>query len=230
MTVEETITDAFERALTEFQEDARFGLLLSGSMNRDAMVGFSRRFIVTHLNSVQLLAFLYSVSPRNIAALVRENLLEEMGLEQEGGVAHPDLLVTLARGLGCSDADIAALHTAADQLHQSFVAQPLDYHSLRTLGLSLLLETVAFETLLSRISDPIAHALVNYYGLSTAAVEWFTLHGEVDIKHAEEGREVLRGYIASYAFTETEVTDIVRRTFADNVFLHYYFPDSTTDD
>ncbi len=229
MTVEETITDAFEQALAGFQADARFQLLLSGGMSRGALSGFCRRFIITHLNSVQLLAFLYSVSPRNIAALVRENLLEEMGLEQ-GGEAHPELLVTLARGLGYSDADIAALHTAADQLHRSFVAQPLDYNSLRTLGLSLLLETVAFETLLSRISDPIAHALVNHYGISTAAVEWFTLHGEVDIKHAEEGREVLRGYIASYTFTPTEVTDIVHRTFAHNVFLHYYFPDPATDD
>ena len=64
----------------------------------------------------------------------------------------------------------------------------MPYESLRDLGLSMLFETVAFETFLSRSSDEIAESMTRHYGLSQQDVRWFTLHGEVDARHAEEGK------------------------------------------
>ena len=95
---------------------------------------------------------------------------------------------------------------------------------MREFGLAVLLENVAFEYFLSRFSDGMAQSLVNNYGLTPEAAMWFTLHGEVDIRHAEEGQQAILGYASHYRFTPDEFEQIVRRTFADNVVLNRYFP------
>ncbi len=57
----------------------------------------------------------------------------------------------------------------------------------RELCLSVLLETMSFEFILSRCSGEIAGALTSRYASANAALRWFALHSEVDIRHAEEG-------------------------------------------
>ena len=71
MTVEEMIVGAFEEATTEALEDRRLRRLISGQMTREELRKFFRRFIVTHLNSVQILSLLLSLAPRDAASLVR---------------------------------------------------------------------------------------------------------------------------------------------------------------
>ena len=224
MTVEETIVSVLEGTTAEALEDQRLRRLISGQMTREELRKFFRHFIVTHLNSVQILSFLLSLAPRDAAGLVRENLLEEMGLV-EGEKAHPEMLIDLAQGLGFSHGDILRLSAEADEVRGAFASTIVPYRTLRDLGLSILLETVTFETFLSRISDRVAEALTNHYQVSTDEVRWFTLHGEVDVRHAEEGRQVVRTYISHYRFSESEVERIVRSTFAKNVILDRYFPD-----
>ena len=181
---------------------------------------------MTHLNSVHILSFLFSLAPRDGAGLVKENLLEEMGLD-EGEKAHPEMLIDLAQGLGFSHGDIMQLSAEADEVRRASASTAKPYGTLRDLGLAILLETVTFESFLSRVSDQIAEALTNHYQLSTDEVRWFTLHGEVDIRHAEEGQEVVRTYISDYRFSESEVRRIVSDTFTDNVILTRYFPNDS---
>ena len=226
MTVEEMIVGAFEEATTEALEDRRLRRLISGQMTREELRKFFRRFIVTHLNSVQILSLLLSLAPRDAASLVRENLLEEMGMV-EGEKAHPEMLMDLAQGLGFSAGDILLLSAEADEARRVFASTIMPHRTLRDLGLSILLETVTFEAFLSRVSDQIAEALTNHYKLSADEVNWFTLHGEVDIRHAEEGKQVVRTYLSDYRFSESEVERIVRDTFAKNVVLNRYFPDES---
>ena len=226
MTVEEMVVGALEEATSEALEDQRLRRLISGQMTREELRKFFRHFIVTHLNSVQILSFLLSLAPRDAAGLVRENLLEEMGLA-EGEKAHPEMLVDLAQGLGFSHGDILQLSAEADEVRRAFASTVMPQRTLRDVGLSILLETVTFETFLSRVSDRLAETLTNHYQLSTDAVRWFTLHGEVDIRHAEECQQVVRTYIFDYRFSESEVERIVRDTFARNVVLNRYFPDDS---
>lgn len=226
MTVEEIIAGALEETTSEALEDQRLGRLVSGQMTREELRKFFRHFIVTHLNSVQVLSFLLSVAPGDAVGLVRENLLEEMGLE-EAEKSHPDMLIDLAKGLGFSRGDILQLSAEADEVRRTFASNTVPHKTLRDLGLSILLETVTFETFLSRFSDGVAEALTNHYQLSPDDVRWFTLHGEVDIRHAEEGKQVVRTYISYYRFSESEVEHIVRSTFAKNVVLNRYFPDDS---
>ena len=223
MSVEDAVKELMERTTSEALADERVQALLSGRMSKEEVRAFFRSFIATHLNSVQILAFLFSMAPRGSSDLVRENLLEEMGLE-ESEKAHPDMLIDLAMGLGFSQQDVLRLSAEADETRRSFSSAPVPYASLRDLGLSMLLETVAFEFFLSRVSDRIAESLTSNYGLPAEAVQWFTLHGEVDVRHAEEGRQTILGYASYYRFRPDEFEKIARKTFAENVILNRYFP------
>ena len=227
MTVEETIVSALEGTALEALEDRRLQRLISGQMTRKELNKFFCNFIPTHLSSVQILALLFSLAPTGASELVRGNLLEEMGLE-EGEKAHPDMLIDLAQGLGFSEQEIRRLSAAADESRRAFASAPMPQKTLRDMGLAILLETVAFEGFLSRVSDQLAEALTSHYYLSVDAVKWFTLHGEVDVRHAEEGRQVVRTYISHYRFSESEVERIVASTLANNVVLNRYFPDDSS--
>ena len=221
--IENTIKKTLEGTTTGALADPRVKAILSGDMAREDLREFFRNFIVTHLNSVQILSFLFAVAPRDAADMVKGNLMEEMGLD-EGEKAHPEMLIDLARGVGFSEADVIRLNAEADEARREFGLERVPYESLRDLGLSMLLETVAFELFLSRASDRIAESMTGHYGLSAEAVEWFTLHGEVDVRHAEEGKRTLQGYISYYGFRPDEVERILSKTFERNVVLKRYFP------
>ena len=221
--IENTITKTLEGTATEALADPRVLAILSGDMALEDLREFFRNFIVTHLNSVQILSFLFAVAPRDPSDMVKGNLMEEMGLE-EGEKSHPEMLIDLARGVGFSEADVIRLNAEADEARREFGSERVPYESLRELGLSMLLETVAFELFLSRASDRIAESMTRHYGLSTETVQWFTLHGEVDVRHAEEGKRTLQGYISYYGFRPDEVEGILSKTFVRNVVLKRYFP------
>lgn len=223
MTLEDTVRGIIERTAAEALADIRLQALLSGKMGRSELTQFFHHFMVTHLNSVQILSFLFSVAPPDGTELVRENLLEEMGLE-EAEKSHPEMLLDLARGLGFTDQRIARLRDEAGETRRAFAAAPIAYRNLKDLGLSMLLETVTFETFLSQVSDRLATALIDYYHVPKEAVRWFTLHGEVDVRHAEEGRRVVLAYLSFHRFTAAEVERIVRQTFVGNAILNRYFP------
>ncbi len=223
MTSGETVRGLMERTTAEALADSRLRNLLNGTMPRDEMQAFFRRFIVTHLNSVQVLAFLTSIAPPQVMEAIKENLLEEMGFE-ESEKSHPELVEELARGLGYSEQDLIRVHAEADEARRAFISAPISYPTVREFGLAVLLENVAFEYFLSRFSDDMARALTTHYGLTPEAVMWFTLHGEVDIRHAEEGQQAILGYASHYRFSPEEFEQIARRTFAGNVVLDRYFP------
>ena len=221
--IENTIKKTLEGTTTEALADPRVLAILSGDMALEDLREFFRNFIVTHLNSVQILSFLFAVAPRDPSDMVKGNLMEEMGLE-EGEKSHPEMLIDLARGVGFSEADVIRLNAEADEARREFGLERVPYESLRDLGLSMLLETVAFELFLSRASDRIAESMTGHYGLSTETVQWFTLHGEVDVRHAEEGKRTLQGYISYYGFRPDDVERILSKTFERNVVLKRYFP------
>ena len=78
MSVEEMIGAVLHETTSEALEDKRIRRLVSGKMTQEELRRFFHHFIVTHLNSVQILSFLLSVAPTDASDLVKENLLEEM--------------------------------------------------------------------------------------------------------------------------------------------------------
>ncbi|HVO95131.1 MAG TPA: enolase C-terminal domain-like protein, partial [Terriglobales bacterium] len=92
------------------------------------------------------------------------------------------------------------------------------------LCLSVLLETMSFECMLSHCSSRIAEALIDHYHYPKAALHWFELHSEVDIRHAEEALTVIRDYIEFHQISDDLFNHIARATLADNLFGRHYFP------
>jgi hypothetical protein len=223
-TLRSTIEALFARQVASLTASVEFEALENGTAGPDRYDAFIENVTRAHLRSPQLLAFLYALAPPTVAPDLQHNLLEELGLDEDSRRPHPDLLreLLVGAGLGCR---LAALEAQADQDLRRIVVDPILYRSLREVGLAALTEIVAFEYMLSRIAGRIARALANHRGLPAAALEWFTHHAEVDIRHAAQGLADLEAYVRYYEFPDDEALTLVEITLRDNVFARRYFRD-----
>jgi pyrroloquinoline quinone (PQQ) biosynthesis protein C len=223
-TLRSTIETLFAQQVESLTASAEFQALEDGSAGPDRYDAFVENVARAHLRSPQLLAFLYALAPPAAEADLRHNLLEELGLDEDSGRPHPDLLrqLLVGAGLGCR---LAALEAQADADLRRLIVDPLLYGSLREVGLAALTEIVAFEYMLSRVAGRIARALANHRGLPAPALEWFTHHSEVDMRHAEQGLADLEAYVRYYEFPAGEALTFVEMTLRENVFARRYFRD-----
>ena len=223
-TLRSTIEALFAHQVESLTASADFQALENGSAPPGQYDEFIENVVRAHLRSPQLLAFLYSLAPPAAAADLQHNLLEELGLEEESARPHPDLLRDLLAGarLGCR---LPILEAQADGDLRRIVVEPLLYGTLRDVGLAALTEIVAFEYMLARVSGRIARMLAEHRGLPAPALEWFTHHSEVDIRHAEQGLADLEAYVRYYEFASDEALTIVEMTLRENVFARRYFRD-----
>jgi pyrroloquinoline quinone (PQQ) biosynthesis protein C len=222
MSIRSEIELLFTRHVAELTECADFQALESGQASPENYTHFVENVVRSHLQSPQLLAFLFSLAPPDVAANLQHNMLEELGIEEDSGIAHPSLLKQLAVGAGLTHRlpELEAL--AAADIRQ-VVVDPLLYGTLKEVGLAALWEITAFEFMLSRVAGRIARALAAHHGLSSATLQWFTHHSEVDIQHAEQGLDNLAAYIRYYEFSEENVLTILEMTLRENVFIKRYF-------
>jgi len=214
----------FARQVAHFTGCAEFRALEGGRATPAQYDAFIENVARAHLKSPQLLAFLYATAPPAATGDLLHNLLEEVGLEDASGTPHPELLRQLVRaaGLGSRLPDLEAL---ADDDIRRVVVEPLLYGTLRDVGLAALVEIVAFEFMLSRVSGRVARALATHRGLGPAALTWFTHHSEVDVRHAEQGFTSLEAYIGYYELADEAALTIIELTLRDNVFARRYFRD-----
>jgi hypothetical protein len=176
----------------------------------------------THLRSPQILAFLFSVAPPAAVEHIKHNMLEELGLDEEG-TPHPSLLLTLAEGAGFTETRRKKLEVLAQEELRRIASEPLLYSTVREVGLSALLETVSFEWMLSRLAGRMARLLERHHKLPKDRLEWFTHHSELDIRHAEEGLDSIVEYARYYEFDSSHFDSILELTFRENVFIKRYF-------
>jgi pyrroloquinoline quinone (PQQ) biosynthesis protein C len=222
MAFRQRVEALFSQHVAELANSAPFRALESGAASRADYDRFLANVLRTHLRSPQLLAFLYALAPPAAADNLLHNMLEELGIEDESGEAHPSLLRELARGAGL-ERELSALEALADADLRRVVVDPILYGTLKELGLAALVEIVAFEYMLSRVSGRLAKALATHRGLSTATLEWFTHHSEVDVRHAEQGLDDLVRYVSYYEFADEDAMTIVDIAFRENVFIRRYF-------
>jgi pyrroloquinoline quinone (PQQ) biosynthesis protein C len=183
----------------------------------------------SHLKSPHILAFLFALAPPADAFNLKQNMLEEMGLDTVG-VSHPSLLFKLMEATGFDEKRRAQVELEASLELQSTIAQPLLFGTLKELGLSVLLETVAFEWMLSRTASRMAHFLREYRQLPSSALEWFYHHSEVDQRHAEEGLDAVASYADFYEIETEDAETILEVTLRENVFVKRYFAASAAQD
>jgi Iron-containing redox enzyme len=222
MSVRSRIEMIFARQVAELIGCREFQAVETGEVARANYDLLIEHVVRAHLLSPQLVAFLYALAPPAVADALRDNLLEELGRDEAGGMPHPALLRRLAESAGLADR-LPTLQAAAAADIRRIVAEPLLYGTLRELGLAALGEIVAFEYMLSRVAGRIAGALGRHRGLAPAALEWFTHHSEVDVRHAEQGLDTLEAYIRYYEIPEGDALAILEMTLRENVFIKRYF-------
>src|SRR5215468_4114049 len=95
-----SIQARFDKQVGDFVGCAEFSALEAGRASRAEYDRFIENVVRAHLRSPQLLAFLYSLAPPAAAPNLLHNMLEELGIEEEDGTAHPSLLRQLAVSAG----------------------------------------------------------------------------------------------------------------------------------
>lgn len=222
MSIRKAIEEMYRKESDELASSHAFKQLASGATKKSDYDEFIKNVCKTHLQSPRILALLYSLAPPAASEKVKHNMLEELGLDEEG-IPHPDLLIKLEKNAGFDqDKQKTVEKLAEDDLRQK-IEEPLLYGTLREVGLSLLLEVTSFEWMLSRLAGQMATFLGKHRSLSKDALEWFTHHSEVDIRHAEEGLDSVAQYAEYYKFDEDEFKAILEATFRENVFIKRYF-------
>jgi len=216
------VESLLSRHVEELTSCADFQALESGRASREDYDRFLSNVVKTHLKSPHILAFLYSLAPPAAAALLAHNMLEELGIEEESGVAHPTLLKVLAEGAGLGPR-LPELEAASHADLRQTVVDPVLYGTLKEVGLSAMVEVVAFEFMLSRVASRIARSLERHRGLDAKSLEWFTHHSEVDIGHAEQGLDNIERYVRYYEFADEDAMTICEMTLRENVFVRRYF-------
>ena len=222
MITTERIRAVYQNATDEFVESNEFATLVSGQASPEFVRQFARNVFRTHYLSAHIVALCFAALPSNAASLLKENLLEEMG-HSEHDPPHSALLLKLAEGIGCSQREIDQLIDDSRRRVSEFCATRVPLPTLREICLAVLLETLSFEFMLSCCSGKIAAALAERYAIPKAALIWFELHSEVDIRHAEEGLTVIADYLAFHQISDASF-ELIQRAALDRVFTKHYFP------
>ncbi|MBD0371423.1 MAG: iron-containing redox enzyme family protein [Pyrinomonadaceae bacterium] len=183
---------------------------------------FIRGICRSHLKSPHILAFLFALAPPDESEKLKRNMLEEMGLD-EVGVSHPALLLRLMKAAGFDEKRRAQVEREAAEELRSIISQPMLFGTLKELGLSVLMETVAFEWMLSHMASRMACALSDYRRMPRHSLEWFYHHSEVDLRHREEGLGAVAAYAHLYEIPAEDAATILEITFRENVFIKRYF-------
>ncbi len=222
MITSERVRAVYEKATGEFIASAEFAALVGGRATPEFVREFARNVFRTHYLSAHIVALCFAALPSHAAALLKENLLEEMG-RSDDEPPHSALLLKLAEGTGCTPAEIDQLIADARRRVSEFCATRVPMATLREICLAVLIETLSFEFMLARCSGKIAAALASHYAIAKASLSWFELHSEVDIRHAEEGLNVVADYLAFHQISDASF-EIIQRAALNHVFTKHYFP------
>ncbi len=212
----------FARHIDDLTGSDPFRRLESGEAPREEYDRFLANLIRSHASSPPLIGFLYALAPPAARADVLHNLLEELGLEDDEGVAHPAMLGALAAGAGLTPV-LPELERLAELDLRQIASEPLLYGTLREVGLAALCEIVAFELMLSQVARRIERFLADHRDLAPEALAWFSHHAEADIAHAEQGLAHIEAYVRHYGIGEEDAGTIIELTMRDNPFLKRYF-------
>lgn len=216
------VESEYSRQTEDFARSELFQSLEKGTASAEDYDGFISGVCRSHLKSPHILAFLFALAPPAEADKLKHNMLEELGLDNKG-VSHPSLLVKLMEGAGFDEKRRAQIELDAAEELRSIIASPILFGTLKEIGLSVLMETVAFEWMLSRLAGRAARALRDHRQLPAHALRWFYHHSEVDLRHAEEGLDAVEAYARLYEFDDSDAETILEVTFRENVFIKRYF-------
>ena len=142
--------------------------------------------------------YLSSLADRLPASPARQVVLENLSDEVDGD--HKGLWLDFARSVGATEAEVR--ETLPEQETNDCVAafsSGTDSHSL-AFGLGML---YGYESQTPDVAKTKASGLREFYGIEGAGLDYFELHGELDVEHSAE----LADAIAEIATDETALRD-----------------------
>jgi len=139
------IRAVYENATEEFTASAEFVALVSGQASPEFVREFLRNVFRTHYLSAHIVALCFAALPSDAGALLKENLLEEMG-RSENEPAHSALLLKLAQEIGFTSSEIDGLIDDARRRVSEFCATRVPLATLREVCLTVLIETLSLCT------------------------------------------------------------------------------------
>lgn len=158
---------------------------IEGDLTQDMLAGYAEQYY-QHVRAFP--RYISRVHAETEDREAREALVENLHEEEGGDVAHPDLWLDFAEALG---ADPQALREAeALPEVREAIETFLDLASRGPVeGVAAL---YAYESQIPEVSETKVEGLEEFYGItSEEATEYFRLHAEVDVEHADEEFEVL---------------------------------------
>jgi len=221
MKTKEIVEKRYSQQLMGFRESEEWKYLESGKASNDNYFRLIENICITHINSPQILAFLVSIAPPNSLDTVSHNMLEEMGLDEEG-INHPSLLINLAESCGFSPDKINAIKDAANEKIKKKCSEAILFSTVKELGLATMLEVFSYEWMLSRQSSKIGDVLKKQLHLKDEHLSWFYHHSEVDIQHAEQAFGVIEEYLQYHKIEMDELKIFLDIVFKENVFINSY--------
>ncbi len=139
------IRTLYELATEEFTDSAEFRALVSGQVSIKFVREFLRNVFRTHYLSAHIVALCFAALPSSAGALLKENLLEEIG-RSEAEPAHSALLLKLAQEIGFTPAETDGLINDARRRVSEFCATRVPLATLREICLAVLIETLSLCT------------------------------------------------------------------------------------
>jgi pyrroloquinoline-quinone synthase len=174
---------------------------VDGTLPREDMQDYARQYFAFESSFPRFLSALHS---RTEEAAVRQRILENLWDEEHGSENHAELWLRFAEGIGVSRDDVvAAPWNAATQALIDLYTQ-ITRESPPAEGVAAI---YAYERQVPDVAPSKLEGLARHYGISDGpALEFFRLHGELDVEHSGEEREMLGELAASEGVDQEAVS------------------------
>ena len=156
-----------------------------GTLSLEALRGYAGQYYRHVLSFPTYLSAVHSESPD---LETRQYLLENLIDEERGNENHPELWLRFAEGIGCAREDVRMAAplpetAASDRTFRDVASQGA------AAGLAAL---YAYESMVPAVAASKIDGLKRHYGIDDdGTLRFFTVHLEVDERHAEVARSLL---------------------------------------
>jgi pyrroloquinoline-quinone synthase len=162
-----------------------------GTLPKEAMQEYARQYFAFESAFPRLLSAMHT---RTESAEVRQQLLDNLWDEEHGPDNHAELWLRFAEGIGVDRDDV--LNAPRNEATQALVEmyQQVCREAPVEEGVAAL---YAYERQVPEVAGSKIDGLKKHYRVEDPrTVEFFVLHGELDIEHSQAEREMLRTLIA----------------------------------
>lgn len=164
----------------------------AGTLTREALQGYARQYYRWVEMFPRFVSAVHSNCPD---PEVRRRLLENLAEEERADAPHADLWLGFAEGLGLSRQDVVGGPTLEQTEWAVEMVRSITRDGSFLEGTAALW---AYEAQVPEVAVRKAEGLRKHYGLAKPeALRYFTVHAEVDVDHARQGREILEEHVRS---------------------------------